>query len=120
METLEDSYLWLDGTWLDIYIKVTPKSKREGVGRVVPSGQGDRLEVRVNAPPSDGKANQAVEQLLAKTLKIPSSQCQVYQGYTSRYKTVRIPYNEDVYNKLAALWPLHQPQQAELFGGENK
>lgn len=115
MESLEMRYLSKDGAWIDISIKVTPKSKRECVGRVVESGQGDRLEMWVHAPPVDGAANEAVEKLLAKTLKLPSSQCQVLRGHSSRYKTVRIPYNEDVYTRIVALWPIKRPQQTTLF-----
>jgi len=37
-------------------IVVQPRCPREGVGPVV----GDRLKVSVNAPPVDGKANEAV------------------------------------------------------------
>lgn len=115
MDTTDVSYVSIRDAWIDVHVKITPRSKRERIGAVTQTAQGNRLEIWVGAPPVDGKANQAVEQLLAKALKIPPSHCAIYQGHTSRYKTVRLPYNEDVYNKLVALWPATRPQQAELF-----
>jgi uncharacterized protein (TIGR00251 family) len=47
-------------------IAVKPRSSREGVGPI----QGDRLCVAVNAPPVDGKANEAVVRVLAGTFKV--------------------------------------------------
>lgn len=115
MEPTETPYISVRDAWIDVHVKVTPRSKRERIGSVTATAQGNRLEIWVNAPPVEGKANQAVEQLLAKALKIPASHCETHQGHTSRYKTLRLPYNEDVYNRLVALWPIKNPKQAELF-----
>lgn len=46
------------------------------------------LAVRVKAVPEDGKANAALEALLAKWLGIPKSQCEVVSGGKSRLKQV--------------------------------
>jgi len=74
-----------DGTvTLDIAVK--PRSSRERVGPI----QGDRLCVAVNAPPVDGKANEAVVRVLAETLKVARSAVTIVRGETSRKKTVRI------------------------------
>lgn len=75
---------------------------------------GDRLEIWVNAPPVEGKANLAVERLLAQTVGVPLSQCSVQQGQTSRYKSVRLPYNENTYKRVTQLWPEQRPRQTEL------
>jgi uncharacterized protein len=69
---------------LDIAVK--PRSSREGVGPV----QGDRLCVAVNAPPVDGKANEAVVRVLAATLGVARSAVSIVRGETGRKKTVRI------------------------------
>ena len=69
---------------LDIAVK--PRSSREGVGPV----QGDRLCVAVNAPPVDGKANEAVVRVLAQTFKVARSAVAIVRGETGRKKTVRI------------------------------
>ena len=69
---------------LDIAVK--PRSSREGVGPI----QGDRLCVAVNAPPVDGKANEAVVRVLAQTFKVARSAVVIVRGETGRKKTVRI------------------------------
>jgi len=69
---------------LDIAVK--PRSSREGVGPV----QGDRLCVAVNAPPVDGKANEAVVRVLAQTFKVARSAVAIVRGETGRKKTIRI------------------------------
>jgi len=69
-----------------IDIAVKPRSSREGVGPI----QGDRLCVSVNAPPVDGKANEAVVRVLAQTFKVARSAVAIVRGETGRKKTVRI------------------------------
>jgi uncharacterized protein (TIGR00251 family) len=51
---------------------------------------GDRLRVAVNAPPVDGKANEAVVRTLAAALGVPRSAVEIVRGETGRRKTVRI------------------------------
>jgi uncharacterized protein len=72
------------GVTLDIAVK--PRSSREGVGPV----QGDRLVVSVNAPPVDGKANEAVVRVLAQTFGVSRSAITIVRGETGRKKTLRI------------------------------
>jgi uncharacterized protein (TIGR00251 family) len=67
-------------------IAAKPRSSREGVGPV----QGDRLVVSVNAPPVDGKANEAVIRVLAEPFGVPRSSVTIIRGETGRKKTVRI------------------------------
>jgi uncharacterized protein (TIGR00251 family) len=67
-------------------IAVKPRSSREGIGPI----QGDRLCVAVNAPPVDGKANEAVVRVLAQTFKVARSAVAIVRGETGRKKTVRI------------------------------
>ena len=67
-------------------IQVKPRSSREAVGPV----QGDRLLVAVNAPPVDGKANEAVVRVLAETFGVARSAVSIVRGETGRKKTIRI------------------------------
>lgn len=69
---------------LDIAVK--PRSSREGLGGV----HGDRLHVSVNAPPVDGKANEAVVRVLAQVFGVTRSSVTIVRGETGRKKTVRI------------------------------
>ncbi len=67
-------------------IQVKPRSSREGVGPV----QADRLCVSVNAPPVDGKANEAGVRVLAETFGVPNAVVTIVRGETGRKKTVRV------------------------------
>ena len=67
-------------------IAVKPRSSREGVGPI----QGDRLCVAVNAPPVNGKANEAGVRVLAQTFRVARSAVAIVRGETGRKKTVRI------------------------------
>jgi hypothetical protein len=66
-------------------ILVQPRCSREGVGPVV----GDRLKVSVNAPPVDGKANEAMQRVLAETFGVPRSAVTILRGETGKRKTDR-------------------------------
>ena len=71
--------------------------------RLTPSGGADRidgcatddagrvhLKVRVRAAPEDGKANAALEALLAKALGVAKSNVKVARGAAARLKTVEV------------------------------
>lgn len=69
----------------DLPVRVTPRSSRNKVEVV--DGQ---VRIWVTASPTDGQANDAVCQLLAKTLGVAPSRVTVHRGHTSRDKTLRI------------------------------
>jgi uncharacterized protein len=69
---------------LKIYLQ--PKSsKNEVVGPYR-----DGIKVKVTAPPIEGKANEALIRLLAKTLDVPPSRIEIIKGHHSREKTLKI------------------------------
>lgn len=72
-----------DGFEVDVW--VVPGASRDSVDGT----HGDRLKVRVTAPPEDGKANQAVAALLAAHFGAPAT---LVRGQTSRHKTFRIAF----------------------------
>lgn len=51
---------------------------------------GDRLKVRLAAPPKKGAANQELLAFLARALKIPKSSLQITGGHQSRAKVVAV------------------------------
>ena len=71
---------------LMIDILVQPRAARPGVGPLV----GDRLRVAVAAPPVDGRANQAVVELLAEAFGVRRADVSIVRGERGRRKTVRI------------------------------
>ncbi len=69
-----------------IQVKVKPKSKKEEVKKV----SEDTYEVKVNAPPEGGKANERLIEILSKHFKVPKSSIKILRGHTSRNKLVEI------------------------------
>ncbi len=68
-----------------LQIKVVPGSSREGIEWL-----GDLLKIKVRAAPEKGKANAAVQQLLAERLGLPVSRVTIVAGFGSALKAVEI------------------------------
>lgn len=49
---------------------------------------GDRLKIRLAAPPVEGRANEALLEFIARELKVPKRQVRIDAGLTSRRKRV--------------------------------
>ena len=67
-------------------IKVVPASSRNCIAGWL----GETLKVRVTAPAERGKANLAVETIIAETLEVSRECIRVVAGQTSARKTVEI------------------------------
>jgi uncharacterized protein (TIGR00251 family) len=67
-------------------LKVSPKASRNAITGFL----GTVLKVSVTAAPERGKANAAVEELLAQRLDLPRSAVRVVAGETSKIKKVEI------------------------------
>ena len=65
-----------------IAVKVTPNARTTELRGVV----GDVLHVRLNAPPVDGKANDALVRFIAERAGVPRPAVSVVRGQTSRNK----------------------------------
>lgn len=69
-----------------IYVKVIPRSSRNKIELL---SEGD-YKVWLTAPPVDGKANQALIELLAVHFQVAKSQIEIVGGKTCRKKMVDI------------------------------
>jgi uncharacterized protein len=67
-------------------VKVHPRAKKNAIAGQV----GDALKVALNAPPVDGKANEACVRFLADILRVPRSSVTIAAGETSRNKLIRV------------------------------
>lgn len=63
-------------------VRAQPGARRTGVQ----GGQAGALKVAVTAPPEDGRANQALVEVLRKALGVKRSQIELIGGQTSRDK----------------------------------
>ena len=67
-------------------IKVVPASSRNCIAGWL----GDTLKVRVTAPAERGKANAAVERVIAEALEVSKECVRVVRGQTSARKAIEI------------------------------
>lgn len=65
----------------EIAVRVTPKASRNRI-----EAEGAMLRVYITAVPEDGRANAAVQKLLAKAMGVAKSRLVLRRGATSRAK----------------------------------
>ncbi len=73
-------------TGLTLRLRVQPRASKDALG-------GERegaLQVRVTAPPLEGRANEAVARLLGRALGVAPSAVRVLRGETGRDKLVAV------------------------------
>jgi len=68
------------------YVRVVPRSRRDEITGL----HGDALKIRLTAPPERGKANRALQEILADRLGVSRSEVEILSGHTSRQKRVRV------------------------------
>ena len=73
---------------MKIFVVVKAHAKEDSVEKI------DALNYRVSvkAPPVDGKANEAVEKLMADLFNVPSKLVRVLKGHTSKKKIVEVRF----------------------------
>ena len=78
-------YRW-DGTdlWLDVHVQ--PRAKQDAMV----GAHGDRLKIRITAPPVDGAANAHLVRFLADCFGVPASAVEIVSGVGGRDKRIRI------------------------------
>jgi uncharacterized protein (TIGR00251 family) len=79
------------GDGISLSVRLTPRSSADAIEGVETTADGRaHLKARVRAVPEDGKANKALEKLVAKALRLPPRDVAVTAGTTSRLKTLAI------------------------------
>ena len=88
----------------ELRVRAQPNASKDAVEGLGEEASGQRyLKVRVRAVPEKGKANAAIEALLARALGVPKSAVSVEKGETRRIKTVRIVGGASIRQALEAL-----------------
>ena len=80
-----DWYRW-EGDDLVLAVRVQPRAGRDRID----GPHGDRLKVRITAPPVDGKANAHLTRFLAKAFGVAKGAVELEAGETGRDKRLRI------------------------------
>lgn len=88
----------------EIRVRAQPNASKDAVEGLGEDAAGQAfLKVRIRAVPEKGKANAAIEQVLAKALGVPKSAVSVDKGETQRIKTVRISADPSIAGALETL-----------------
>ncbi len=78
-------------TGIELSIRLTPKAAHDRVDGLRQLDDGRVcIAARVRAVPEDGKANAALERLIAGWLDVPKGAVSIISGQTSRMKVLRI------------------------------
>ena len=75
-----------EGLHATLSVRVVPRSSKEGVAGL----EGGVVRIRLNAPPVEGQANDALVRFLAKALGVPKSRIALVTGEKGRNKIVRV------------------------------
>jgi uncharacterized protein (TIGR00251 family) len=89
---LSDWYAW-DGQTLTLNVHIQPRAGKDEVVGL----HGDRLKIRIKAPPVDGKANRYLIEFLADVFGVAKKDVVLLAGETGRDKRFEI--------RAPKLWP---------------
>ena len=74
-----------------VAVRLTPRAGADRLGGLIRLADGSvALKAAVSAPPADGRANEALLQLLAGQWGVPRRDLAIVAGHHSRNKSVRI------------------------------
>jgi hypothetical protein len=84
--TSEGIWWRCDGDDLVLKLRIQPRATRDELAGL----QGDRLRVRLRAPPVDGKANAQLQRFVADLFQVSRQRVLIEAGLGAREKRVRI------------------------------
>ena len=88
-----------DGADLILDVRVQPRASRSEIAGL----HGERLRIRLQAPPVDGKANAALVEFVADLFAIPRGRVTIEHGLAGRDKRLRLQGAPSVPAALQAL-----------------
>ena len=84
---MANHYSW-QGQDLLLHCQFQPKAANDEIVGL----HGDRLKIRITAPPVDGKANDHIIKWFSKLFKVPKGNIAIVQGELGRLKSLRITH----------------------------
>jgi len=83
---MSGSWLSETGSGFRLAVQISPNGKKSEIL----SATDDALRIRLQAPPVDGKANEALIRFIADRLNLPKSSIKIMHGFTNRRKLLEI------------------------------
>jgi hypothetical protein len=74
------------GSALTLAVRAQPGARKTAIVGVYGEGESAQLKIAVQAPPVEGRANEALIAFLAKTFDLPKSSVELVTGALSRSK----------------------------------
>ncbi|MFZ2872206.1 DUF167 domain-containing protein [Zavarzinia sp.] len=79
------------GDAVRLAVKLSPRASRNSLEGIVTGADGRAaVAIRLNAPPVDGAANEALIRFIADALDVPKSAVSIRSGHSSRQKLLVI------------------------------
>ena len=75
---------------MKIKVKVIPQASKDEVLKIKDADGSDMLKIKTTKPPEDGKANEAVIEILAEYFGVKKSAVNILSGEVSRVKIIEI------------------------------
>ena len=80
------SYLRATSTGVTLAVRAQPGAKKTAIVGIYGEGDTAQLKIAVQAPPIEGRANEALIAFLAKIFDLPKSSVELMSGQSSRSK----------------------------------
>jgi uncharacterized protein (TIGR00251 family) len=88
---LPDGPLSLKGNGVQVEIRLSPGAKANRLTGIADAAGGRRvIKATVASPPKDGRANEALLQLLAQSWCLPRRDLSIVRGFMSRNKAIHV------------------------------
>jgi len=95
------AWLTQDKDRVTLALRVQPRASRDEVAGLY----GDRVKLRITAPPVDGAANEHLCRFLARLFGVAPSRVRLLQGTSGRDKLVSLEGVSDLPESIARLLP---------------
>ncbi len=85
---------------LELKLYIQPGASQAGFAGLM----GERLKLKVSAPPREGEANQALIDFLCRQFRLKKADVEIFRGEKSRMKDIRLQLNEFSVGEIEAFF----------------
>ncbi len=85
---------------LELKLYIQPGASQAGFAGLM----GERLKLKVSAPPREGEANQALIDFLCRQFRLKKADVEIFRGEKSRMKDIRLHIQESSVGEIEAFF----------------